>query len=413
MKLFKLLIFSIYLIVTYVSGQFSSSIEVSTLYDNNVFRSPYQYEDLLTDFDVDVSYQFSRVNLDIYYNPEFIIYRDYSDRNFSMHSVGINYAKEFGTEEQHTFFLGGNYLMRLNGSSYESYDFNQLYTFTSIRFDLNWIFLKTGYNFRYRYYLDADYANLNNYRHNLFAQINKSFPSRTSLIVEVNLGKKSFEGIRSYTIYESYKYNPPADGGDGDGGGKGPDGRGGNYLVNISSLTSTTAAEVTTVEPPDLNQLVLITRIAQSIMPRMGIYLQYRRQTSLTDQTSYLNADAYFQDEELFDDPFSYQSEDLSSQLSWMLPASVKLQIGGGMTSKEYISEQAFISELDSTGLGGFRSDDVTFIHFSISKAFKFKKSWLYSLVLSVNYNYQRNESNSFWYNYKNSFYSFGINWNL
>ena len=152
------LLFLIFMVVSSILGQFSFDMELSTLYDDNLFRSPYKYEDLLTNIDIRLSYQFSNTDFHIYYSPEFILFRDYTDRNFSMHTLGINYLKEFGSDQQHSWYIGSNYLKRLNGDGFELYDYNQIYAYLNLRLDLELLFLKTGYNFRYRYYLDNDYS---------------------------------------------------------------------------------------------------------------------------------------------------------------------------------------------------------------------------------------------------------------
>ncbi|MCD4692526.1 MAG: hypothetical protein K8R79_06415, partial [Calditrichales bacterium] len=139
----------------------------------------------------------------------------------------------------------------------------------------------------------------------------------------------------------------------------------------------------------------------------------YRRQISLTDETDFVNADGYYHDEELFDDPFSYESESYSSQLTWMLPWSMKLQAGGAFVSKNYISEQAFTSADDTLGLGGIRLDDRGSYFVNFSKTFYLNKNWLKSLHFNLNYSYIRNESSSYWYDYKNTVLGGGIQWNF
>ena len=44
-------------------------------------------------------------------------------------------------------------------------------------------------------------------------------------------------------------------------------------------------------------------------------------------------------------------------------------------------------------------------------KTINFNKSWINNLDLSLNFNYGRNESNSYWYDYKNSVFGGGITW--
>ena len=124
---------------------------------------------------------------------------------------------------------------------------------------------------------------------------------------------------------------------------------------------------------------------------------------------SYVNSDSYFQDEELFDDPFSYESSAFSSKLTLILPKSANLQIGGSINHKNYIAEQAFLSVDDTLGIGGIRIDDKKSIYFNFSKTFYLNKKRLNSLKTYSNYSYIVNESNSFWYNYKNNSIGVGV----
>ena len=96
-----------------------------------------------------------------------------------------------------------------------------------------------------------------------------------------------------------------------------------------------------------------------------------------------------------------------------MLPRSTKLQIGGALVGKEYLQEQAYVSAEDTLATGGDRSDDYNSVYLNLSKTFNVNKSWLKSLYFSVYYNYIQNESNSYWYDYKNAVSGAGIRWNF
>ena len=172
--------------------------------------------------------------------------------------------------------------------------------------------------------------------------------------------------------------------------------------------TSTTVSEI-----PSLSQAILLARVTQSLHDKVGIFVQYRRQFSLTDETSFINSDGYYQDEELFDDPFSYESERYSTQLTWILPWTTILKVGGSSISKNYISEQAYISSEDTLGLGGTRTDDRINYNITVSKTFNLNMNWLKSLHLNLDYSYIQSESNSYWYDYKNAVYGGGLQWNF
>ncbi len=383
MKLFKHILLISFVINSTLWAQFTSDIEVSSFYDDNLYRSPESTDDLLTGIALNLNYRPENSNIRYYYNGNFLLYRDFSDRNFSLHGLGFTYFTPFGDEDIHNFYFGTEGVLRIDGEEYNYYDYKQLYAYTNFRFDLDYLFLKVGYNFRYRNY--SNLPDLTNFRHYLFFQANKSFSTRTTIILETDLGYKSFAGQDSYLITE--------------GGG-----RGRGYMTD--SYTTTTTSEI-----PTMGQIVLLARIAQSLHERMGLYAQYRSQISLTDQASYNNSDSYYQDEELFDDPFSYEGRGLSSQLTWMMPWSIKLQIGGSLISKDYISEQAYVSAEDTVALGGTRTDDQRNLSLNFSKTFFLNKSWINSLRINLYYNYIDNESNSYWYNYRNGIVGGGIQW--
>ena len=382
----------ILILATTLTGQaqFSKSLEISSSYDDNLFRSPEADDDVLTDILLNLSYIPEESDLNFKYSGNFFLYQDNNVRNFSLHEIGFNYAVPFAGDS-HNLYLGADYTLRVNGDDYNYYDYNQFYAYANIRLDLGALFLTTGYNYRYRSY--ANLPDLTNEQHYIFAQINKSFETRTTFIIETDLGYKSFAGERTYS-------STMMSGGGGRGRGS-----------HSSSTTMSTATSSSTI--PSLSQAVLLARVSQSLHEKVGIYLQYRQQFSLTDETNYINADGYYQDEEIFDDPFSYESQGYSSQLTWILPWSMQVRLGGALVSKDYVSEQAFISELDTVAAGGIRQDDRNSFYLNISKILFLNKSWLESLHFNIQYNYIRSESNSYWYNYRNNIIGGSIQWNF
>lgn len=375
-------------------AQFTKDIEISSYSDDNLYRAPEPEKDWLTDASIQLNYQFPNTHFNIYYQGNLFIYQDYAARDFSLNAIGLNHHVSFGKEDKQKFYFGADAKFRLNDSDYNIYDYSQIYAYSNFRFNLDFMFIKTGYHFRYRDY--SNISDLSNQRHSFFVQANKSFPTKTTLILETNIGHKSFEGTRIITSTTSV-----SQGGNGKGKGK----MSGN---DNQDVTTTSVLEI-----PSLSQAVVLTRITQSLHNNIGLYIQYRRQFSLTNETDFRNSDGYYQDEELFDDPFSYESESYSTQLTWMLPWSMKVQIGGAVTSKNYISDEAFISSQDSVASGGTRLDDYKRIHLNFTKIFFINKNWLKSLHIMLYYNYIDNESNSYWYDYKNTISGGGVKWSF
>ena len=382
----KFLYISVLVLTQAAIAQFSTNIEFNSYADDNLFRSPEPVSDILSNAGVKLNYQPKDSDLKLYYAGNFFFYRDFSERNFVLQSLGLNAFNAFGSAQQHGFYYGADFALRINGQDYDYYNYNQLYAYANLNFDLNYLFFKAGYNFRYRGY--SNLTDLTNYRHYVFAQINKPFPTKTTLILEADLGHKAFAG-REITPTENREVW-------GHGHGR----RWEQNVVLPSQLSV-----------PSMTHVVLLARVAQSLHPKVGVFVQYRKQISLTAQTDYINSTSYYQDEELFDDPFSYESDGVSAQLTWVMPWTAKLRIGGGAIQKHYVSEQAFVSASDTVGLGGLRNDENRNVFISLVKTFYFKKSFLNALEFNVNYNYIFNKSNSYWYDYKNSIIGAGLSW--
>jgi hypothetical protein len=393
MKIINYIFLLFFIFASSLLAQFSTGLEISSTFDDNVFRSPESTEDMITDLDIDLGYSFKNSTFRIFYNGNLILFRNLKERNLSLHRLGMSYFLPFGSEDRHTLFIGANGLTRIDGEEYNEYDYNQLYLYTNIRFDFDIIFLKAGYNFRYR-----DYSNLpelNNIRHYIFLQSNKSFETRTTLILEADLGYKAFTSPVLSTTLQEFS------------GGGGRNGHGSGIPMDSSSSIPVTHS----TEIPPMGHIILLARVSQSIFENMGIFFQYRKQINLSDQITSITGNNFYQDEELFDDPFSYESEGLSTQLTWMMPWSMRLKLGGSFIDKNYIEETAYTSIEDSIGSGGLRIDDQKNLHLNITKTFSIKKKWLNALSLNLYIGYTENKSNSYWYNYTNRVMGGGIQW--
>jgi len=367
-----------------VFSQFSKDVEISSYFDDNLYRSPYPISDLFTNIDLRLNFRPGGSNLNLSYDGALFLYQEAKERNFSLHGFGLSYFDYFGSGEKHSYYLGLNGSLRFDNEEYNYYDYHQVYAYANVRFDLDFLFLKTGYNFRYRNYSNLSY--LTNLRHYGYIQINKPFETRTTFILEGDVGQKSFSGQEIYTTIAS--------GGFGQGG--------------QNNTTQTTSI---TTYVPSLSHLILLGRIAQSLHDNIGVYVQYRKKINIGQSISLINAEGFYQDEELFDDPFSYESTGISSQITWMLPWSIRLQISGNLISKNYISEEAYLSAEDTLALGGLRADDQNYYYLNFSKSFYFNKSWLKLLKVNFYFNYIDNKSNSYWYNYTNRVLGGGIQW--
>ena len=379
----------IILLFTTLSQQLVAQIDVeagsTTSYDDNIYLTPDKISDAIEDVEFKLGYfikphpQKSVFNL--YNHSEYIAYLSYGEKNIFLNNLGAAYVHAIGKNKNVKLYTGGNWFLRKNKSEYNYYDYNQIYMYNNWQFRINKTFLKIGYNFRYRNY--AYLTDLSNAQHYVFVQFNHSFKTRTSIIMESDFGYKAFKGIETYSNITV------------------PSGGHGRRMPAQQTVTETVT--------PTMSHIILLARVAQSITKKIGIFVQYKRQISLTDQTDYINFDSYSQNDELFDEPFSYSSSGFSSKLTFLLPKAYKMELSGYYTSKNYISERAYISEDDTEGLGDIREDTKKGANFRFSKTFSPKSKHIQSVKTFLNYNYINNQSNSYWYNYNDNTISFGL----
>ena len=381
---------SILIITGIVFGQFSKDLTVHTYNDDNLFRAPdsLKVQDMLSSVKLGLSYQDQETDTRFYNNTNLILYKNTSDRNFLINNTGFNKRIKIAENSNSNFNLGGNWSLRVNKTEYNYYNYSQLSGYSNFQLLTDIILIKGGYSYRWRNY--TNWPNLSNHLHNAHIQLNKSFPTRTTVIAETNFGNKSFTGQDSFSTI-------------------GTSGRGqGRWMDETVTNTASTISEQLST-----SQIKFTIRVSQSLSEKAGIYLQYRKQISIDDETSYRNFDDYYQDDELFDDPFTYESDSYSSQLTIMLPKSSKLLIGGSIASKNYIGEPAYSTAEDTVGIGELRLDDQINYFIDLSKTFYIKKNWAKSIKFNLYYSHTNNESNSYWYNYKSTSLGGGIQWSF
>jgi hypothetical protein len=376
-----------------IYAQFGVDLRIHSYYDDNLFRSPQAEKDIFTNFGLALKYELEKPGLTLRYSPDFFIYKENILRNFSQHSFEFDYFKMASSGKIY-LFAGTTAKFRKNKTEYDYYNYNQVNAYLNSRMDLAYLFLRVGYNYRYRNY--PNFTDISNSIHQFFIQANRSLPSKTTLIFEAGLGNKRFSQFETVeSILQTYSET------------KGYGGKGKGRQTGTTDTSYVVVAE--TISPPSLNQATFLLRVTQSLYRKAGIFIEYRKQISLTDETEFRNVNTYVQDEELFDDPYSYESDAMQTRLTWLLPWSTKMILGHEFTSKHYISEQAYVSETDTAASGGNRTDQNHSTYFTLLKTFRISKSRLKMIEIPFRFFLLRNTSNSYWYDYNNALFSTGI----
>ncbi len=359
-------------------AQVNFAVDISETYDDNIFLSVTPQRDFLSDASLGIYFQPKDSALNFQFHSNYFAYATNSERNLLMNKIHFSYYIPLDTAKTNSWNVGGNWSDRINSDIYNYYNYNQLYGYTSFFFKLNETRLKTGYNIRYRDF--ANYPDISNLQQYLYIQAHRSFPSRTTLILEANLGMKTFQGEDS--------------------------------VIQVDSSGKYHNQGLITIEGENINlvHLLLMGRVAQSLHDRVGLYVQYNQQISLIEKGSYLNGSEFYQDEELFDDPFSYENSEIISRLSIMLPNSFSIETGPTLSYKNYLTEKAYLSASDTLALGSERQDTKFSYSFNLDKKFNIKKtSRMKSCKLYARYSFVSNTSNSYWYNYKYNALTIGL----
>ncbi|MBN1448423.1 MAG: hypothetical protein JXA28_10875 [Bacteroidetes bacterium] len=438
MRLFAGIMLIGLLLASNTHAQWYGRISIESGYDDNMFRNYSAVDALSSDFSFMYGYFPTDANFAINYSGSLTTFSEYPERLYTTHTLGSSYALTYGENANNTLTLlvAGN--ARFDRQDYEIYDYRQVLGSASLKHQLfNNLPLLLSYRARHRSY--PYFGELSYLEH--FASIGTMafFETRTSIRVQADLGIKNYSSsFRSAT-------DPGIDGfmadGSGltlEGGGPGGNGNGGNNDGGSNSGGSSSGGgplnsggagrmginhggqqlgmeqgvEYLMYDDPSTAQLSAWINIGQSVTEFTGLSLRLLQRWNLTDRGRAFVGGAvdFIGEEELFDDPYSYESSELSLTLTQILPWSMKLRTGGFYLFKEY----DYPATLDySDPAAALRSDDRMGGWLTVEKTIGGKWLLFSGLDLSLGYVYLRNQSNTSYYDYSSNALTFGIRTNL
>ncbi len=391
MKRVLLFLFLSIIAVDGVQAQLSFTPAITTYYNDNIYRSPEKLTDYIIIGSLETAYLFNNLPLNVSYTPQYTQYREQTQQNFWLHSVQLSYYPYLDEQNRYQLFLGASYDLRKNNPELNIYDYQQFNFKSSLFGDFETFFTTFSYRFVNRSFPENPLWD--NRAHFLTLVVNKPFSRwRGSLIFRSQLATRSYNGSTRYVnVYDTLQT-----------GGHGRRWHGGGMRVEQRTVEQSQPGV-------SMNQLRLSLRIAKSLRKNMGIYVQYLKTFDLSSRGTFQNSGSYFEDEELFDDPLSYTTDQLSSQLTVILPAEIQLRFGASTAQKRYVQEKAFISESDTVASGDLRSDTKSMFFVTAEKSISLSTEKERSLNIYLNLYYLHNRSNSYWYNYQNIFGSVGL----
>jgi hypothetical protein len=348
-------------------AQFSFGARVMTMYDDNVNNNYLGILDKVALLSLQVARDWENEtrNTQLFYVGAYNYFDQVRERTFHYHSMGLAHSHLFGEKQQTQLNAGLTYNLRRNRESYTFYDHQQVSAYVNLKHYLAERSLgRFSYSFRYLCF--DELGDFNYVEHYGFAQLTQSFTTKTTLILEADLGTKIYT---SANLEESASLS-----------------RGRGYGGRMITATK-----------PKVTQFTGIARLGQGIVAGTGLSLTAQYQLNLQKDSRYLSS-AYgvISDDELFDDHYGYEGPQVNVMLTQLLPAGMVMKISGGVQERNYSERPAY--DLAGIQIADERADNRRVFSAQLEKTFK---SLGFSLGLA--FDYIRNQSNDLFYDYTNN----------
>ncbi|NIR52019.1 hypothetical protein GWO43_25715 [candidate division KSB1 bacterium] len=370
-------------------SQFTKSVSVEMVYDDNSFRNYKGLSDYITQVNVYLARDFQSEALvtRLYYDGNVNVFTEYSDRLSHHHKVGAAFSRFLGSKGEALNF-GANIRLSRYRDVYDYSNYGQATGYANFKAKPDdAIITQFGYVVKYR-----DYENLpefSHFEHQLFGRFSWFLPTSTSLILYTRYGLKDYE---TQTVVTGAR--DMSNIGHGRGGRQGESGG-----VVISEQ-----------EAPSASQFIGSLKFGQSLSSITGLSFQYLRRINLSDAARYSALAGeiwnYNTEDDLFDDPYAYQGHEMSTVLTQLLPWQTRVKMGYDRYIKNYGYEA-----LDLNGepllIPEDRRDTRNVVWFNLTKQFS-QKSAFRNFELSLDFYYLNNNSNDPYFNYDSSVFTFG-----
>jgi len=353
---------SLYLLVLLISvfsfnlqAQFYLNADVEGYYDDNIFNNHLNESDFINAFTGELGYDIeSEQNIfEIYYIGFFNRYYKYTDKSTVIHKAGLVDTYLF-SENDNPLNVGLNYTVRINKEDYYIYDFNQISAYANYMHSIsesNKMQLGIIGN-------RIDYENFSLFSHyqlKAFLRSVNSFESRTSITAAAEIDQK----------------------------------------IYIEKMKSEGLAD-------EVLQAKLYLQLGQGITDDLGLSAYAFFRNNLSGGNRYFNTiDYVYYEEELFNDIYSNEGIETGLTFSYLFLPNILGKVSGRYEIRNYTDLPA--ADEEGNELDELRQDN----QYSVGASLEFGLSEILSgLYLSLNYNYIKNVSNDYYYDYNNQIYA-------
>lgn len=369
-----------------VQSQTTSSVSVGVTYDDNAFRNYQEVSDYITQLNFYVAKDYEEVlwNFRLFYDGSLNIFAEYGDRFYHFHKVGVAASRPFGNSGG-LFNFGGNVALNRYREPYDYINYVQGFGYANVRFKPSGsLITQFGYTLKYRNY--DNLPEFSHFEHQGFGRVSWFLPTKTSLIFYSRIGLKDYE---SQTVTTTSDLS------------EGGMGRGPGHGRNPGSVV------ISEYQTPTTSQLIASVKLGQSITTNTGLSIQVLRRLQLEEGARYSydigEFFSYSSEDELFDDPYSYEGYEMGTALTQLLPWQVTAKLGYDHLIKNYDYEAINLTG-DPLISGEERKDTRDVFWMSLNKSML----WFRNMQFSIDFYYVKNDSNDPYFNYDNSVFTFG-----
>lgn len=350
-----LLIFLIAVFNFNTQAQFYLTADVEGYYDDNIFNNYLNESDFINAFTGELGYDFEseQNNFEIYYTGFFNRYYDYADKSTTIHKIGAVNTYLF-SENDNPFNVGINYTVRINKEDYYIYDFNQISAYANYMHSI-------GENNKFQLGVIGnriDYENFSLFSHyqlKAFLRSINSFEGRVSLTIGAEIDQKLY----------------------------------------VEKMQSQGLAD-------EVLQAKLYLQLGQGITDDLGLSAYGFFRNNLSGGNRYFNTTNYiYYEEELFNDIYSNEGIETGLTLSYLFLSNIMGKISGRYEIRNYTDLP--VADENGNELDEMRQDN----QYSFGASLEFGLSeFVNGLYLALNYNYIKNISNDYYYDYTNQIYA-------
>ena len=336
-------------------AQFYLTADVEGYYDDNIFNNYLNESDFINAFTGELGYDIEteQNNFEIFYTGFFNRYYEYTDKSTTIHKFGAVNTYLFSGYDN-PLNIGLNYTVRTNKEDYYIYDFNQISAYANYMHSIsesNKIQLgMIGNRINYK-----NFSLFSHYQLKAFLRSVNSFESRTSLTVAAEIDQK----------------------------------------IYIEKMQSEGLAD-------EILQAQFYLQLGQGITDDLGLSAYAFLRKNLSGGNRYFNTvDYIYYEEELFNDIYSSDGITSGLTLTYLFFPNIIGKLAGGYESRNYTDLPA--ADENGNNLNELRQDNQ--VSAGASLGFGLGKI-LNGLYLSLNYNYIKNTSNDYFYDYTNQIYA-------